>query len=157
MENAQYQGIDESDNRNTARIRVSAGNKDASVAADTAIADAYCNRFSIPLDFNLLESHMPFYQSALGDRLEYEFTFNDYNSVIWVTDDTDASYNIENISLEYDMVTKPELAERLATSIPHASQSSTIASSATAKSAKTSATPFGISTSTCLPAARRVY
>ena len=40
-ENAQYQGIDESDYRNTTRIRVSAGNKDTSVAADKAIADAY--------------------------------------------------------------------------------------------------------------------
>ena len=58
-ENAQYQGIDESDNRNTTKIRVSAGSKDASVAADKAIADAYSNRFYIPLDFDMLESHMP--------------------------------------------------------------------------------------------------
>ena len=108
-ENAQYQGIDESDNRNTTRIRVSAGNKDTSIAADKAIADAYSNRFYIPLDFGLLESHMPFYQSAPGDRLEYEFIFNDYNCVNWAMGDTDASYDIENISLEYDMVTQPEL------------------------------------------------
>ena len=88
----------------------SAGNKDASVAADKAIADAYGNRFYIPLDFDLLETHMPFYQSALGDGLEYEFTFNDYNRVFWVTGDTNASYDIETISLEYDMVTQQELA-----------------------------------------------
>ena len=69
-----------SDNRNTTSIRVSAGNKDISVAADKVIADAYGNRFYIPLDFDLLESHMPFYQSALGDRLDYEFTFNDNNA-----------------------------------------------------------------------------
>ena len=104
-ENSQYQGIDESDNRNTTRIRVSAGNKNASVAADKATAGAYSNRLYIQLDFDLLESHMPFYQSALGDRLEYEFTFNDYNRLIWATDDTDASYDIENISMEYEMVT----------------------------------------------------
>ena len=107
-ENTQYQGIDESDNRNTTRIRVSAGNKDTSVAADKAFADAYSNRFYIPLDFDLLESHMPFYQSVLGDRLEYEFIFNDNNRMILATGDTDASYDIENISLEYDMVTQPE-------------------------------------------------
>ena len=76
-ENAQYQGSDEFDNRKTTRIRVSAGNKDESVAADKAIADTYSNRFYIPLDFDLLASHMPFYQGALGDRLEYEFIFND--------------------------------------------------------------------------------
>ena len=152
-ENAQYQGIDESDNRNTTRIRVSAGNKDAFVAVDKAIADAYSNRFYIPLDFDLLESHMPFYQSALGDRLEYEFTFNDDSCVIWATDDTDASYDIENISLEYDMVTQPELTRTICNQYSARLQSCTIASSDTAKSAKTRATPFGISTSTCPPAA----
>ena len=59
-ENAQYQGIDESDNRNTTRIRVSAWNKDASVVTDKDIADAYSNRIYIPLDLDLLESNMPF-------------------------------------------------------------------------------------------------
>ena len=68
----EYQGIDTSGNRITRRIRINAENKDVSVAADKAIADAFGNRFYIPLDFELLESHMPFYQSALGNRLEYE-------------------------------------------------------------------------------------
>ena len=99
-ENAKYQGV-------------SAGNKDKSTAADNVIADAYSNRFYIPLDFDLLESHMPFDQSALGDRLEYEFTFNDCNRVIWATGDTDASYDIENISLEYDLVTQQELTRMI--------------------------------------------
>ena len=54
--------------------------------------------------------HMTFYQSALGDRLEYELTFNDYSRVIQATGDAKASYHIGGISLEYDMVTLPELA-----------------------------------------------
>ena len=111
--NDQYQGIDTSGNRNTTRIRIDAGNKDKAVAADKAIADAFGNRFYVPLDFELLESHTPFYQSALGDRLEYELTFNDYSRVIQATGDADASYDIENISLEYDMVTQPELARMI--------------------------------------------
>lgn len=36
-----------------------------------AIADVYENRVYVPVDFDLLESHMPFYQSALGDRPKY--------------------------------------------------------------------------------------
>ncbi|MCU7880378.1 MAG: hypothetical protein KZQ60_07460, partial [Candidatus Thiodiazotropha sp. (ex Lucinoma aequizonata)] len=111
--NDQYQGIDTSENRNTTRIRIDAGNKDASVAADKAIADAFSNRFYIPLDFELLESHMPFYQSALGDRLEYELTFNDYGRVVQATGDVNASYNIEHISLEFEMVTQQELARMI--------------------------------------------
>ena len=76
--NGHYQGIDASDNRNTARIRVGAVNRDSSVATDKAIfANVFGDRFFTPLDFELLESHKPFYQSAMGDRLEYEHTFKD--------------------------------------------------------------------------------
>ena len=81
-QNAQYQGIDTSDDRNTTKVRIGAGDADQSVAEDKAIADAYGNRFFIPLDFQLLESHVPFHQSSLGDRLEYELTFNSYSRVI---------------------------------------------------------------------------
>ena len=52
--NGHYQGIDASDNRNTMRICVGAGNGDSGVVADKAIADAFGDRF-----FELLESHMP--------------------------------------------------------------------------------------------------
>ena len=107
--NVHYQGIDASDNRNTTRIRVGAGNRDSSFVADKAIADAFGDRF-FNSDFELLESHMPFYQSALSDRLVYELTLNDYSRVIQATGDVDASYHIGGISLEYDMVTQPELA-----------------------------------------------
>ena len=35
-----------------------------------------------PVRLELLESHMPFFQAVLGDRLEYKLTFNDYSQVI---------------------------------------------------------------------------
>ena len=111
--NGHYQGTDASDNRNTTRIRVGAGNGDSSVVANKAIADAFGDRFFTPLDLELLESHMSLYQRALGDRLEYELTFNDYSRVIQATGDVDASYHIGDISLEYDMVTLPELARMI--------------------------------------------
>ena len=81
--------------------------------ADKAIADAFGDRFFTPLDFELLESHIPFYHSALGDRLEYKLTFNDYSRVIQATGEADASYQIGGISLGYDMVTLPELARMI--------------------------------------------
>ena len=107
-----YQGIDESPSRNVLKLRVGAGNGDSTKTEDKAIADAYGNRFFIPLDFELLESHMPFYQSALGDRLEYELMFNDYARVINATgrETAGTSYAVENISLEFEMMTQPELA-----------------------------------------------
>ena len=105
--------IDASNNKNTTRIQVGAGNRDSSFVADKAIAEAFGDRFFTPLDFELLESHMPFYQSTLGDRLKYELTFNDYSRVIQATGDVDASYHIGGISLEYDMVTLPEVARMI--------------------------------------------
>ena len=56
---------------------------------------------------------MPFYQSALGDRFEYELTLNDYNRVIQAVGDVAASYHIGATFLEYDMVTKQELARMI--------------------------------------------
>ena len=106
--NMAYQGIGKA---NMLNHRVGARNATAN-AGDEAIADAYKNRFCIPLDFELLESHMPFYQAGLGDRLEYELTFNDYNKVI-NSSDVDASYTIKNICLEFDTVSDTELARQI--------------------------------------------
>ena len=66
-----FQGI-ESDN--IGKIRMNAGDKNAGEndGKDQAIADAYGPRFCIPLDFELLTDHVPFYQAGLGDRLSYE-------------------------------------------------------------------------------------
>jgi hypothetical protein len=109
-QNAHYQGIDTTANRGATKLRIGAGDGDASVAEDAALAKAFGNRYFIPLDFELLETHMPFHQSAMGDRLEYELTFGEYSSVIQATDDPEASYTIRNICLEYDKVTNDELA-----------------------------------------------
>ena len=103
-----YQGIGKA---NMLKYRVGAGNTSTD-AEEQAIAGAFKNRFCIPLDFELLETHMPFYQAGLGDRPEYELTFNHYNKVIHFTD-ADSSYAISNICLEFDMITDSELARQI--------------------------------------------
>ena len=81
-----------------------------------AITDAYENKFIIPLDFEMLDSTMPYYQSGLGNRLCYEITFNNYNQVILSPTALtppkvlDANYKISDISLGYEIVTQPDLA-----------------------------------------------
>ena len=94
---------------NCMKLRINAGNKDATNARDEAISDACGNKFIIPLDFEMLDSAMPYYQAGLRNRLSYELLFNDYNRVINSLK-TDATYKITDISLEYDIVTQPELA-----------------------------------------------
>ena len=82
--NAIRQGIISNDGctENCIKLRINSGNKDATNVQDKAIADAYGNKFIIPLDFEMLNSASPYYQAGLGNRLCYELTLNDYNRVI---------------------------------------------------------------------------
>ena len=94
------------------KLKINAGNKDNTNTQDKAIADTYGNKFIIPLDFVMLDSAMPCYQAGLRNRPSYELLFNDYNRVI-NSSKTDATYKITDISLEYDIVTQPELTHSI--------------------------------------------
>ena len=107
-ENAVYQGIQSEAVR---RIRIDAGNK-GTVAKDVAVGKAFDNMFCIPLDFEMLSSHNPFFQFELKDRLSYELTFNNYGKVV-VSTDTAASYTISDIHLEFDVVSSSDLAQMI--------------------------------------------
>ena len=48
---------------NCIKLRINAGDKHAGNARDKAIADAYGNKFIIPLDFEMLDSAAPYYQA----------------------------------------------------------------------------------------------
>ena len=101
---------------NSMKLRINAGDKSASNKQDNAIAEAYGNKFTIPLDFEMLTSSAPYYQVGLGNKLCYKITFNDYNRVIKsAVASTDAKYEISNISLEYEIVTQPTLKRLMKT------------------------------------------
>ena len=61
------------------KLHIDAGDKNALIAQDNAIADTYGNKFVIPLEFEMQDSTMPYYQSGLGNGLCYEIMFNDYD------------------------------------------------------------------------------
>ena len=108
---------------NCIKLRINAGNKDATNAQDKAIADAYGNKFIIPLDFEMLDSAAPYYQAGLGNRLCYELTFNDYNRVtksgVSSPKVPDAKYKITDISLEYEITTQPDLTRSIRSEYQH--------------------------------------
>ena len=70
--NAICQGIISTDGcmENCIKLRIYAGDKNASNAQDKAIADTYRNKFIIPLDFEMLDSAASYYQAGLGS-VEY--------------------------------------------------------------------------------------
>ena len=113
--NAIFQGIVEADGQteNAIKHRINATDK-ADVANDITVASIYDNHFCIPLDFEILESSLPFYQYGLGSHLTYELTFADYSDVIKATD-PDATYTISNISLEFDTIINASLASQIRT------------------------------------------
>ena len=123
--NAIRQGIISNDGctENCIKLRINAGDKNASNAQDKAIADVYRNKFIIPLDFEMLEGAAPYYQAGLGNRLCYELTFNNYNRVtksrVSSPKVPDAKYKITDISLEYEITTQPNLTRSIRSEYQH--------------------------------------
>ena len=117
--NAIRQGIISNDGctENCIKLRINAGDKNASNAQNKAIADAYGNKFINPVDFEMLDSAAPYYQAGLRNRLCYELTFNDYNRVtksgVSSPKVPHAKYEITDISLEYEIATQPDLARSI--------------------------------------------
>ena len=94
-------------------MRINSSYKKASNKQGKAIANAYGDKFIIPLDLNMLDCMIPYYQSGLGNRLCYKITFNDYARVIvssGLSAKPEIKYEISDVSLEYEIVTQPDLA-----------------------------------------------
>ena len=80
--NAVRQGIIHSSSCSLTCMKSQINIKDnsSSSARDVAIASAYRNKLIIPLDFEMLDSAMPYYQAGLGNSLCYEIMFSNYES-----------------------------------------------------------------------------
>ena len=65
----------------------------------------------------MLDSAAAYYQACLRNRLCYELTFNDYKRVTKSGASSpkvpDAKYKITDISLEYEIVTQPDLTRSI--------------------------------------------
>ena len=62
----------------------------------------------------MLDSSAPYYHAGLGNRLCYKIMFNDYNRVINSSvASPNAKYKITDISLEYEIVTQPNLVRSI--------------------------------------------
>ena len=123
--NAIRQGIIFNDGctENCIKLRINAGDKNTSNAQDKAVADAYGNKFIIPLDLEMLDSAALYYQAGLWNRLCYELTFNDYNRVtkygVSPPKVPDAKYKVTDISLENEIATQPDLVRSIRSEYQH--------------------------------------
>ena len=102
------------------KLIINAKDKNVGNTQDKAIADAYRNKFIIPLDLEIVDSAAPYYQAGLGNRLCYEIMFSDYNRVINSSVAApDVTYKITDISLEYEIVAQPDLTRSIKSKYQH--------------------------------------
>ena len=112
---AVFQAIVEADGQTENAIKHRKNTTDkADVANNITVASIYDNCFWIPLDIEILESSFPLYQYGLGSHLTYELTFADYSDVIKAMN-TDATYTISNISLEFNTIINASIASQYRT------------------------------------------
>ena len=117
--NAIQQAIISSDGcmENCINLRINAGDKNAGNKQDKALQMDMETTSSSLFDFEMLDSAAPYYQAGLGNRLCYKITFNDYNrvtkSAVSSPKVPDAKHKITDISLKYEIITKPDLARSI--------------------------------------------
>ena len=105
---------------NCIKLRINAKDKSTSNPLDNAITNAYGNKLIIPLNFEMLDIVIPYYQSGFRNRLCYEITFNEYGRFMNASGQTptsDAKHNIKDIVLECKIVTQLDL-EKMFRRIP---------------------------------------
>ena len=103
-------------------MRINAGDKNAGVTQDKAIADAYRNKFIIPLDFEMLDSAAPYYQAGLRQRLVTSLRSmitTELSNLQYHQKVPDAKYKITDISLEYEIVNQPDLVRFIRSEYQH--------------------------------------
>ena len=90
---------------------------------ENAIKKTFDKRFAIPLDFDFFKH--PVYPYGLKEDLIVRLELNSAEKVILCTGDTNATYKLSDISLEYDAIFDEPYAATIGemyngtTSIPH--------------------------------------
>ena len=109
-ENALLQGIQDPDGL---RARIGSKKSDGTdfSAEQKAVAATLSNRFTIPLDFEVLNviTH-PF---SLAEDMVVRITLAPASKVLLVTGDPEATYKLTDICLEFDKIINMELASRI--------------------------------------------
>ena len=98
------QGIQSED---MCKIRSNANDK-GSDTKDVALNTVYGNKYTIPLDIELMKDHGVLYPFALNDSILFELTLAKVDKVIHGTDE--ANYQLKNIELEYETIRSDYLA-----------------------------------------------
>jgi hypothetical protein len=104
-----FQGIQDEALR---KLRSGVAVADAS-ATQNMMYSVFSKKYKIPLDFELLSTHAPFYKYPIQEDIIFELSFSPKEDVIVSDVTANMNYKLENIFLEYDTITNEILARQL--------------------------------------------
>lgn len=110
--NCIFQGI-QSKNLRALRSGVTEANVTGETANERTLKVVYGEKYKIPLDFELLSTHSPFYKYPIQEDVIIEITLAPKEDIIFTTTIANMNYELKNICLEYDTVTNETLARQL--------------------------------------------
>ena len=110
--NRVFQGI-QSENLRALRSGVTEANVNGETANEKTLKAVFGEKYKIPLDFELLSSHAPFYKFPIQEDLIFELTLAPKEDIIVTDTVADMNYELKNICLEYDTVTSENIARQI--------------------------------------------
>ena len=97
--------------------KLRSGVTEATVTGETAnektLKAVFDKKYKIPLDFELLSTHAPFYKFPIQEDVIFELTLAPKEDVIVTATTLNMNYELKNICLEYDTVTNEAIARQL--------------------------------------------
>ena len=110
--NMVFQGI-QSENLRALRSGVAETAITGETANEKTLKKVYGEKYKIPLDFELLSAHAPFYKFPIEEDVIFEITLASKDDIISTETAANMNYNLKNICLEYDTVTNENIAREL--------------------------------------------
>ena len=95
------------------KIRAAAGDKSTDTK-EVKLAGTYGNRYRIPLDHDIIDSHGVFYPRSLENTLSFEITLADSKDIIFYVADKPYKYTLTNLELEYECINSASMANEAA-------------------------------------------
>ena len=110
-----FQGI-QSSNLRALRSGVAEADVSGETSDEKTLKAVYNDKYKIPLDFELVTTHAPFYKFPIQEDVIFEITLAPKEDVIFTSTTISMNYQLKNICLEYDTVTNQSIAQQISNS-----------------------------------------
>ena len=110
--NSVFQGI-QSSNLRSLRSGVAEADVNGETSDEKTLKAVFNEKYKIPLDFELITTHAPFYKFPIQEDVIFAITLAPKEDIIFTSTTASMNYELKNICLEYDTVTNQSIAQQL--------------------------------------------